>query len=263
MPVVPLGTLYGERLEGWLRAHGVELCLGRAIRRVRHESGPLVEATDGTTIRAPFVVLAVPWSKLGELVGPEIAREWPWLCGAESLAAAPITGVHLWFDQPITELPHTVLVGRLGQWLFNRGSAASSETDAGHYYQVVISASHELANRDRQAVVEAVHGELVEIWPAAARAKLLRARVITDRAAVFSPRPGSDALRPAQQTSIDGLLVAGDWTKTGWPATMEGAVRSGYLAAEAILRRVGQPQRVVVPDLQRGLLARLLIRKSQ
>ena len=85
---------------------------------------------------------------------------------------------------------------------------------------------------------------------------------MTEHAAVFSPAPGSEALRPSQQTSVDGLLVAGDWTATGWPATMEGAVRSGYLAAEAIMRRIGRPQRILVPDLPRGPLARLVIRDA-
>jgi uncharacterized protein with NAD-binding domain and iron-sulfur cluster len=83
--------------------------------------------------------------------------------------------------------------------------------------------------------------------------------VVTEHAAVFSARPGFEELRPAQQTEIERLVVAGDWTDTGWPATMEGAVRSGYLAAEAILRSAGRPVKFLRPDLPRGLLARLLL----
>ena len=85
-------------------------------------------------------------------------------------------------------------------------------------------------------------------------------RVVTEHAAVFSVRPGIEALRPSQQTEVNSLLVAGDWTATGWPATMEGAVRSGYQAAEAILARLGRPRRWLAPDLKREWLARMLIR---
>jgi uncharacterized protein with NAD-binding domain and iron-sulfur cluster len=87
---------------------------------------------------------------------------------------------------------------------------------------------------------------------------LLRWRFVTEQAAVFSVRPGIERLRPTQQTAIDRLFVAGDWTHTGWPA-MEGAVRSGYLAAEALLRTFGRYERLLVADLPRGLLARLIL----
>jgi uncharacterized protein with NAD-binding domain and iron-sulfur cluster len=124
----------------------------------------------------------------------------------------------------------------------------------------VNSASRALAGRDRQQIVTEVCAELSAIWPEAASAELIQARVVTEHAAVFSARPGFEKLRPAQQTELERLVVAGDWTNTGWPATMEGAVRSGYLAAEAIMRSTGRPRRFLQPDLPRGLLARLLLR---
>jgi uncharacterized protein with NAD-binding domain and iron-sulfur cluster len=166
----------------------------------------------------------------------------------------------MWFDRPITSLAHAVLVGRLSQWVFNRAGRPGAEGESGYYYQVVISASHDLAGRAREDIVEQVRGELSDIWPEAGTARLIRARVVTEHGAVFSPRPGIEALRPAQQTSRPRLLVAGDWTATGWPATMESAVRSGYLAAEAILKTIGRPKSLLVGDLKRGLLARWLIR---
>jgi hypothetical protein len=157
-------------------------------------------------------------------------------------------------DRPITELPHAVLVGRLSQWVFARRIAESSA----HYYQVVISASHDLANRPRQAVLDEVLADLRAIFPAAAKAQLVRWQLLTEHDAVFSVRPGLDAIRPRQQTVISNLLLAGDWTATGWPATMEGAVRSGYLAAEAIAAQLGRPEPIVRPDLPRGRLVRLM-----
>jgi Flavin containing amine oxidoreductase len=255
-----LSTLYGEGLERWFATHGVHLHLGAPVRKVACDPGPLVVRADGQEVRPDFVVIALPWHRISELVDEGLATSWPWLALISSVEASPITGVHLWFDRPIMSLHHAVLVGRLSQWIFNRTECRSNESNRGHYYQVVISASRELGGKDRKAVAAEVCAELAQIWPAAGEAKLLQARVVTEHAAVFSARPGLEGSRPPQKTPTDGVLVAGDWTDTGWPATMESAVRSGYLAAEAILESVGRPRRFLVDDLPRGPLARLLIR---
>ena len=97
-----------------------------------------------------------------------------------------------------------------------------------------------------------------EIWPVARAASLLRSWVVVEHGATFSVRPGVDAFRPSQRTAADGLFLAGDWTSTSWPATMEGAVRSGYLAAQEILKSLDQPTRLVRPELKQSVLARWL-----
>jgi len=127
-----------------------------------------------------------------------------------------------------------------------------------HYFQVVISASHNLAGRERQSIIDEVLADLRAVFSAASAAKLLRWQLITEHDSVFSVRPGLDDARPPQQTPLKGLLLAGDWTSTGWPSTMEGAVRSGYLAAEAVLAQIGKPERLLVADLPRGWLVRWL-----
>jgi hypothetical protein len=111
---------------------------------------------------------------------------------------------------------------------------------------------------DKVAIKDAVFRELGEIWPAARAAELVRWWVVTEHGATFAVRPGVEAHRPSQRTPIDGLFLAGDWTNTGWPATMEGAVRSGYLAAEGILADLDRPTRLLRPGLKPGLLARWL-----
>jgi uncharacterized protein with NAD-binding domain and iron-sulfur cluster len=105
-----------------------------------------------------------------------------------------------------------------------------------------------------------VHRELRDAFPDAGFAQLVHARLVTEHKAVWSPVPGVDARRPPQQTPLENLQLAGDWTATGWPATMEGAVRSGFLAAENILRRHGRPERLLAPPLAAGWLARWLLR---
>jgi squalene-associated FAD-dependent desaturase len=260
VPEAPLGELYGDRLARWLRERGVEVQLGSAVRHTSHEELPRLALATGESVGADYVIVAVPWSKLTDVVDRHVTQQWPWVEAMAQLASAPITGVHLWFDRPIMNLPHAVLVGRLAPWIFNRGWRQASEDATGYYYQVVISASYALADRDRHEIAAQVCDELTSIWPEAVAARLLHGRVVTEQGAVFSPRPGLESLRPPQQTSCPRLFLAGDWTKTGWPATMESAVRSGYLAAEGVCRALGQPQSFVVADLPRGLLARMLIR---
>jgi uncharacterized protein with NAD-binding domain and iron-sulfur cluster len=143
-----------------------------------------------------------------------------------------------------------VFVSRLSQWMFNRTALwGRSPDDEGYCYQIVISASREVEERTQDQTIAEVIAELAAVWPAVHQVTLRRARVVTERRAVFSAVPGVDRLRPGQQSPVANLQFAGDWTSTGWPATMEGAVRSGYLAAENILARIGRPAQLVQPGL--------------
>ena len=117
------------------------------------------------------------------------------------------------------------------------------------YLQLVISASYDLLPRSRNEIVDLCLREVREVLPEARHANLLKATVIKESAATFSPEPGSDRWRPSQKTSLPNLFLAGDWTATGWPATMEGAVRGGYLAAEAVTASAGEPRVFLQPDL--------------
>jgi zeta-carotene desaturase len=126
----------------------------------------------------------------------------------------------------------------------------------------VISASYNLTQRSRQEIIALCIDELREVLPATRQAVLLKGTVIKEMCATFSPEPGSDRWRPGQKSPLVGLFLAGDWTATGWPSTMEGAVRSGYLAAEAILSDTGTPRTFLRPDLRPEGLARLWARES-
>ena len=235
VPKVPLAGLY-ERIAEWLAKRGVDVHLSTPISKI--ESQPDGKVTlhfrDGPQRQFGSVISAVPWRLAAEILPTSVASQIP------VIHSAPITSLHFWFDRSITPLPHAVLVGRLSQWVFAR-----RQESEGHYYQVVISASHELAGRERDDVLREVSGDLNAVFPEARSAELLRWQMITEQEAVFSVRPGLEALRPSQQTNIPNLFLAGDWTATGWPSTMESAVRSGYLAAEAVLQAVGRENRLV------------------
>ena len=285
LPLVPLGELYGSRLDGWLREHGVSVRLTTGVRTIEPDrDGEIggVVLRSGESIAADFVVLAVPFDRVEGLIPEALRDRIPSLNQLGAMRASPITGVHLWFDRPVCPFDHVVTPGRLIQWVFNHtaiqgrtASAArqrSDEGDApeptagesrGQYLQLVISASYDLLPLDKLAIRDAVLKELAELWPATRTAKLLRWWVVTEHGATFAVRPGIESLRPPQQTPIHGLLLAGDWTDTGWPATMEGAVRSGYLAAQEILKVLDRPTRLIRPGLRTGTVARWLFGSAE
>jgi tetratricopeptide (TPR) repeat protein len=153
--------------------------------------------------------------------------------GESALGLIEETGIHLWFDREVTTLPHATLLDRTMQWMFNK--------DAGRYLQLVVSASRDLTNLARHEIVDIAIGDLRLYFPRVRDARLLKAHVVKEQRATFSPAPETEALRPGCRTAMHNVFLAGDWTRTGWPATMEGAVRSGYLAAEAFAQAFDQP----------------------
>jgi len=253
----------------WLQGRGVVVETGCSVTGIERAADGRATAVLCGQRRVPcdVLVVALPWKQTSRLL-PDLlpvvdAR------ADETLAGSPITAVHLWFDRPVVDLPHAVLVGRVSQWVFRadpsdapgRGppdAPGRGPPDAPGYCQIVISASRGLLGGDRGRLLETVVAELREIFPAAREARLLDSRIVTDPTAVLSVRPGVEAVRPPSRTRVPNLLLAGDWTATGWPSTMEGAVRSGRLAAEAAAERLGRPIRGLVADLPKNLLVRLL-----
>lgn len=246
LPTVPLGRLYGEELQAWLHQHEVEVRLNVTVRHIRVDGDWVrrIETRSGEALTADWYIAAVPFDRLLDMLPAEIIEMHPYFGNLRRLETSPITSVHVWYDRPVMHLPHVVLIDCSGQWVFNRGQTASGE----YYLQVVVSAARQFMGLGHDEVQKRVLEELASLFPAAGAARVLRARVVTEHAATFSAVPGVDRWRPSQSSPIQNLLVAGDWTATGWPATMESAVRSGYLAAEAILRRAGGEENLLQPD---------------
>ena len=264
VPAVALGDLY-EGCRAAIEQKGGEVVFRSPLRGLRIENGKLIAALfdDGREETADAFILALPHLALSELLPESVKRTDTALGNLDKIIDAPITGVHLWFDRQVMTEPFITLLDTTTQWIFNKtalyagANGAAPATNKGQYLQLVISASYDFLQKPRQEIIDLCLKEVRHALPAAREANLLKATVIKEAAATFSPQPGVDRWRPMQQTSIGGLFLAGDWTATGWPATMEGAVRSGYLAAEAVLRLAGTPQQFLQPDLKPDGLAGL------
>lgn len=233
VPRLPLGEMHSaHRLAA---RTGAEVLLRRKVTGVRRE-GRRVRAlmTEQGEVEADAFISALPFEPLRGLL-PDLLDDW------SAFDYSPIAGIHLWFDRPVTELPHAVLLDSPFQWFFNKHE--------GRYLQLVVSASRFLETWPRQQTAARAVEDLSRYLPEVRRAKLERFHVVKEVRATFSARPGLSALRPQPETRFENLFLAGDWTQTGWPSTMEGAARSGYRAAEAVCRLFGDPRPLLLPDI--------------
>jgi zeta-carotene desaturase len=230
VPRVPLSKLYSG--EAWNRYPNVTIRQRSAVERVIIEDRRVsrIESRDGSET-ADAYISAVSFERL-KTIAPGLELD------LSAFTHSPITGIHLWFDRPVTDLPNATLLDRTIQWMFNK--------EGGRHIQLVVSASRGLVNLSKREVIELAIKELAEFFPEAGRAELLRAHVVKEVRATFSAAIGLEDKRPSSDTAVKNLFLAGDWTRSGWPATMEGAVRSGYLAAESVTRFFGLGQKFLV-----------------
>ncbi len=246
VPAMPLGELFDTYARRALSKSGVTLEENMACRAIE----PLDDGTfrlhfrDSSHRVARNVILAVPWTAAAEILPTMHRTELNGIiAGAESLVDSPITGIHLVLDRKICDEAETALLDTTSQWVFDhteadRRQAATSVPSGGQSLHVVVSASHALARKSRDEILAIVLEELRTAFPAMAWAHVISSWVVTEHAATFSPAPGTDAIRPEAVTPVPGLYLAGDWTNTGWPATMEGAILSGLSAARVVSIRM-------------------------
>jgi squalene-associated FAD-dependent desaturase len=199
---------------------------GDRVTGVRLLSGPVVDAD--------AVVLATNYHAIDKWLPPEWLARDARFRSLDRLESVPILGAHLWFDRPVMAESHAALLGGALQWIFRKDATGTS-------LHGVISAARPWVDRPKDEMLRLFEAQVRAALPKAAGAKLLRGVVVIEKRATFSPTPGVDRHRPQQAPPPDGLaglFLAGDYTQTGWPATMEGAVRSGYIAADAVVRQL-------------------------
>ena len=230
---VPLGELYSA--SRWAAMPSVRFRFRTTVTAIHNDGGRVTGLEAGAEpVEADYYISALPIDRLAFLA-PDLDVKW------DEFEPAPITGIHLWLDRPVTELPHAALLDRNIHWFFNKKD--------GEYLQLVVSASRQLNSMGKNDVVALALRELAEFLPRIKDALLLDAHVVKEMKATFSARPGLEKHRPGPATRYANLSLAGDWTRSGWPATMEGAVRSGYIAAGHASGQFGQPRGYLLPDI--------------
>jgi zeta-carotene desaturase len=256
MSRVPLSELYAG-VTTFLQERGGSVQLNTHV-----EGAEWDEEVSQWTIRtrtgefiSDFVIVALPFEATAQLLPQLPAAE-----GADALARQiekhehwPLCSVHLWFDREITELEHAVLLDREIHWMYNQSRVQKGR--GGHYIELVQSASRRFAALPREEAIRQAVAELAEFFPRVKEAKLEKVALVKEVRATFGVPPGIDAARPTAVSPWPNLFLAGDWTATGWPSTMESAARSGHLAAEAVCVEMGEPQVILNADLKpRGLM---------
>jgi squalene-associated FAD-dependent desaturase len=250
LPTIPLSDLYAAAI-GYIQSRGGEVLLRNPVTTfVPEEKGVAITSSLGQR-RFDFAVLAAPFQSLGSLL-PQGDVSMALKARLDRFGSSPITGIHLWFDREITDLPHAALLDRTIQWMFHKSKFQEKREGPGSYVELVVSASKSLVQKSREEILELAVSELAEFFPIVKEAKVLKAAVIKEVYATYSISPGLDQFRPNSASVWPRVFLAGDWTATGWPATMEGAVRSGYLAAEAVTASVDRAKTFLVPDLPPG-----------
>ena len=234
IPAVGLSEVYVDAASAYIRERGGRVECGQGVAGLLVLEGRCrgVLLSGGERIEAEIVLSAVPCFQLAALLPGELIRLEAYFAGVVFLRPAPIISINLWYDRAVTDLDFAGLRGGTVQWLFNKGKI--SGRDENHVSLVLSGAHHHIA-RSKQELLATALLELADFCPNAKSSNLLHSLVIKERFATFSPTWDAEELRPPARTPVRGLYLAGDWTATGLPATIESAVQSGYTAAQAIL----------------------------
>ena len=223
---VGLTRLVDPPARRFLERRGARVVSGRGVTGVGDD---YVELSDGARLEADAVVLALPPDRVRE-VCPAALPDHP------VLGSSPIVNVHVWYDRPVMDGLFTAVVDSPAQWVFNR-TAMADLSGPGQHLAVSISGARDEVGRSKATLIEEITTELGHLFPRARTARIERTVCVKEPEATFAAAPGQAAKRPGARTAVNGVVLAGAWTDTGWPATMEGAVRSGLVAArEAVAR---------------------------
>ena len=231
---VGLSALLAEAAREYIESRGGAVRLGEGISGLRLDEGRAFAAGDDSD----YVLLALDPPSLTPLL-PKQLREDPFFGRIGHIQTSPIVNVHLWYDRKVTDMDFAAFLNTPMQWVFNKSKLWGQEGE-GQYLDISLSGADGFVDMPTRDVVGLFSREVQALFPRARTAELRRGLVVKQRDATFAARPGIAALRPSQRTPVQNLFLAGDWTDTGWPATMESAVRSGRMAAREVLKAAGR-----------------------
>jgi hydroxysqualene dehydroxylase len=230
LPRATLSTLLIDPAVEYIRKHGGEIRTGTAVQKLRIKNDRVVSAqlNGGRNIAAEKIIAAVPWHTVNALVEPEIILDDSAFC------SAPIVSIQLWLDRKILNDKFAALIDTSVQWVFDAGALLKNQEKTGQHLSFVISGAESFSKMTKSELITLAWNDLCSILPAARQAKIIHALAIKEKRATFIPAPGLESKRPSAQTRFKNLFLAGDWTDTGLPATIEGAIWSGVKASEMV-----------------------------
>jgi squalene-associated FAD-dependent desaturase len=231
VPKVGLSELLVHPAQKFIESRGGSVNTGSAVSGVVIKDGRSVGVRVGSReVPASSVILAVPHYAITALLQHSSSP-----LPASNFSSSPIITVNLWFDRQVMEPEFVALLNSRMQWAFNR-SRIVGHTGDGQYIACVISGANEFVDEEKEALVQMAVDDLAAVFPDVRQTTIRHSLVVKEIRATFTPVPGSETWRPNAKTETPGLYLAGDWTNTGYPATIEGAVLSGRRAAEEILK---------------------------
>jgi len=230
---VGLSDLYTDGATDFIKSRGGDIRVGAQVHRLMFDLGLVtaVELKDGERIEADYFISAVPPSALFSILPDELKNKE--FSSLESLGSSPIISINLWFDRPVIDREFVGLLGTRSQWIFNKDLILPADHQS-NQIAVIISAARDFVDWTKSELVEMAVGDLHDLLPESRKAEVRHSVIVKEREATLSHTVESDSLRLGPRTSIPNLILAGDWTDTGLPATIESAVMSGDVAAQVV-----------------------------
>ena len=236
---VGLTSLNGEPARRSIEDRGGEIITGKAARSLKYQDGRIcgVELSDGRVHQADAYVSALPHDVLLQVLPEEVATG-DFFSRVSGLRSSPIVGIHLWYDRAIMDQEFVAVLNSPVQWVFNKSLVQGTDDAGGQYVCISLSGAWQYIDTPKEELIRVFTAEMARLFPRARAATVERVLVVKERHATFRSEPGAARHRLPQATPISNLHLAGDWTDTGWPSTMEGAVRSGVYAADLVASSV-------------------------
>ncbi len=253
IPLSGLSTLVGENAKKYIESHGGEIRTGVDVESLHIAKGVIAGActVNGELIEGEAVVSAVPAAAMTPLLPGGNDGKDDFFTPAETVKTAPIVAVHIWYDRPVLTEKFVATLDSPLQWVFN-DTDLKSRNEPGQHIVISLSGAWEWQDKTKQELRDIFTEEMAKTFPAARSATITKFTVVKMLEATFRVSPGSQKRRLSQRTPLPRFYLAGDWTDTGWPSTMESAVRSGNLAAEYIAEDIGTGDRSIRPLPEQG-----------
>jgi squalene-associated FAD-dependent desaturase len=233
---VGLSELYTNQAKEFIESRGGKISLRAVVSKINIQGNNCqgVTLNNGQTLTADTYISAIPYFALRPLLSESLFDTMEYFKQWKNITSAPIVSIYLWFDRSVTELGFAGMLGTKLQWLFNKDVIFARSNRDQQLLTFVISAAHEYASLPKEKLVEMAIKDIHKVLPKATQAKVLNSLVIKEHNATFSASLLAEKSRPEPTTPINNLFLAGDWTNTGLPATIEGAVLSGHRCAKEI-----------------------------